>query len=211
MYFTGLEKHKYPLSTFDAIIETGESDEAIQTYERNNIKRGFHGATIFKYPGKFEGDEEKREIKELVSAWNGEDAPGVTVAQVDEDFTGNLLETITSNSDDTLFSTTLTSITDRVLQNFKIPPALLGISPSGGVFTQLAYQESFTVYNVITRNRRNSVERVFRKITAQWAEGAFDLGRIMENEFAVQGSAAPVVPPANPTGAINEFINGNTE
>ena len=81
------------------------------------------------------------------------------------------------------------------------------------MFTQLAYQESFTVYNVITRNRRNSVERVFRKVTAQWAAGAFDLGRILENEFAVQGTAAPVVEPANPTGAINKFIedNGNPE
>lgn len=212
LYFSGLEKNKYPLCTYDSITMTGESDEAIQNYERNNIKRGFHGATIFKYPGKFESDEEKLEIKKLVEAWNGEDSPGVTVAQVDEDFSGELLETITSNSDDTLFQTTLTSITDRVLQTFKIPPALLGISPQGGVFTQLAYQESFTVYNVITRNRRNSVERVFEKLTSNWADGPFSLGRILENEFAVQttGQEAPGGTSGAPESIITDFLASNT-
>lgn len=190
LYFTGLEKYKYPLATFDAIYNTAESDDAIQEYEKNNIRNGFHGMSIFRYPSKFESDEEKLEVKQMVERWNGVDSPGVTVVAVDEDFSGTLLETIENTSDDTLFDLTLTSITDRVLQHFHIPPALLGISPSGGVFTQLAYQESFVVYNVVTRNRRNSVERVFEKIFSQWTTPV-SLGRILENEFAVQGQAQP--------------------
>ena len=113
--------------------------------------------------------------------------------QIDEDFTGELLETIPSNSDDTLFSATLISVLDRVLQNYRIPPALMGVSPSGGVFTQLAYLESFTVYNSVVRNRRDKVARIFNKLTNLWAEGPFLVGRIVENEFANQGETEQVV------------------
>lgn len=199
-YFTGLEKYKYPLATFDSIIPTAKTDDDIQVYENNNVARGFHGMTIFRYPSKFESEEEKQEIKKTVERWNGVDSPGVTVVQTDEDFAGTLLETVESNSDDTLFDLTLNSIINRTLQHYHIPPALFGISPSGGVFTQLAYQESFTVFNVITRNRRNSVERAFEKIFSNFST-PITLGRILENEFVVQNAAGEeivVEPNLNP-------------
>jgi len=193
LYFTGLEKWKYPLTTFDAIINTAEADELMQSYERNNIKLGFHGTTIFKYPGKFETKEEELEVKKLVASMNGESSPGVIVAQVDEDWSGELLETIPSGSDDALFSATLISVLDRVLQNFKMPPALLGVSPSGAVFSQAAYLESFTVFNVITRNRRDKVSRIMNTLSSLWVDGAFSLGPILENRFDIQGSTVQEV------------------
>ena len=193
LYFTGIERNKYPLSTFDAIVANGESDEAMQIYERNNIKRGFHGAALFKYPGRIETDEEKNDVRKMVESWNGEDSPGVTVVVVAEDFTGEILETIPANSDDTLFSATLISVLERVLQNYRIPPALMGVTPSGGVFTQLAYLESFTVFNVVTRNRRKMVARVVNTLTDLWADGSFLVGRILENQFANEGAENQVV------------------
>ena len=207
LYFTGLEKNKYPLCTFDPIIQTGESDEAVQLYERNSIKRGFHGATLLRYPGKFESKEEKDEVRQLVEMWNGENSPGVTAMQVDEDFTGELLETIDSNSNSDLFELTNLTITNRVTQFFTIPQALMGISPEGSVFSQNAYGESYVVYNSITRNRRNSVARVFKKVMDLWADGPVNLGTIQENQFGVQELAreASEVPP-NVTDNIREFI-----
>ena len=53
------------------------------------------------------------------------------------------------------------------------------------MFTQLAYQESFIVYNVLTRNRRKEVERVFNKLTQLWHEQSFLVGHINENIFDV--------------------------
>jgi hypothetical protein len=200
-YFSGLEVGKYPLSTFDVINQTGESDEATQRYERNSIKRGFNGASVFRYPGKFDTIEEKNEIIRMVERWNGEDAPGVTVVQTDEDFSGELIETIDSNNDSNLFGTTLTSLTNRTLSTFRIPPPIFGQSPENSVFTQLAYQESYVVYNAFTRNKRNAVARVFEKVLLHWAGGELQLGRIIENEFAIQGQA-------DTTEANPNFVNG---
>jgi hypothetical protein len=186
LYYTGLERNKYPLATFDSIRDTAETDAAVQKYERNNTNKGFHGATIFKYPGEFTSDAQKYEIMNMVKGWLGPDGPGITVAQIDEDFTGSLMEQVPSDSDDALFSLTLDSILNRTLQHYNIPPALYGVAPTGGVFTQLAYQESFIVYNVITRNKRSAVSRVFNKLANLWHQQAFSFGRILENEFAVQ-------------------------
>jgi len=187
LYFAGLEKDKYPLTTFDAIINTGETDSAIQLYERNNVKKGFHGTTIFKYPGKLETEEDKNELKKTIDTINGPHAPGILAIAIDEDFTSDLLENIDSSSDDSLFDATLTSVLNRVLQTYKLPPALLGISPAGAVFSQAAYLESFTVFNVITRNRRDKVARIMNSLTELWFEGSFNLGRILENQFNIQG------------------------
>ena len=186
LYFAGQERNKYPLATFDAIRDTASTDAAIQRYEESNTNKGFHGATIFRYPGEFESETQKSQMIEQVAKMMGPDSPGVTIAQIDEDFSGTLMEQIPAGSDDALFSLTLASILERTLYHYNIPPALFGVAPSGGVFTQLAYQESFVVYNVITRNVRNSVSRVFNKLSALWHEQPFEFGRILENEFEVQ-------------------------
>ena len=205
LYFTGVERNKYPLATYDAIKETGSTDNAIQRYEESNTRKGFHGATIFRYPGEFESESQKAQMIAQIGNMMGPDGPGVTIAQIDEDFTGQLMEQIPAGSDDTLFTATLASILERTLYHYNIPPALFGIAPQGGVFTQLAYQESFIVYNVITRNRRDSVSRVFNKLSNLWYEQPFEFGDIRENEFEVKESTsyesapapAPIgVPPA---------------
>ncbi len=186
LYYAGLEKGKYPLASFDAIRDTGFTDAAIQKYENSNTNMGFHGATIFRYPGEFESKTQEHQMVAMVSRMMGPDSPGVTIAQVDEDFTGTLMEQIPAGSDDALFELTLGSITDRTLYHFSIPPALFGISPAGGVFTQLAYQESFIVYNVTTRNKRDEVARIFNKLANLWWQQEFTFGRILENEFEIQ-------------------------
>lgn len=186
LYYAGKERNKYPLATFDAIKDTASTDAAIQRYEESNTNKGFHGATIFRYPGEFESKTQKEQMIAQVAKMMGPDSPGVTIAQIDEDFTGTLMEQIPAGSDEALFSLTLTSILDRTLYHYNIPPALFGVSPTGGVFTQLAYQESFIVYNVITRNVRSAVSRVFNKISKLWYQEPFEFGRILENEFEVQ-------------------------
>jgi hypothetical protein len=210
LYYTGQERWKYPLTTYDSIRDTGLTDAAIQKYESANTNKGFHGATIFRYPGKFESHTQKAEIVDQVRKMMGPDSPGVTVAQIDEDFTGALMEQIPAGSDDALFSTTLGSILDRVMYHYNIPPALFGVSPAGGVFTQLAYQESFIVYNVSTRNKRDEVARVFNKIAALWHQQEFTFGRIIENEFEIQSVENEKV--ANRyTGPTDEQLNAGAE
>ena len=186
LYYGGLGKNKYPLVSFDAIRDTGATDAAIQRYETSNTTKGFHGATVFRYPGTFESETQKATLVSQLTKMLGPDGPGIVIAQIDEDFTGTLMEQIPAGNDDQLFISTLASVLERTLYHYNIPPALFGIAPSGGVFTQLAYQESFVVYNVITRNKRNQVARVFNKLAKLWAEQSFTFGEIKENVFEVK-------------------------
>lgn len=186
MYYTGIEKDKYPLATFDAIWHTAKTDDSIQRYEENNTSKGFHGATIFRYPGKFESETQKAQMIKQVSQMMGSESPGVTIAQIDEDFTGTLMESIPAERNDALFGLTLQSLINRTLYHYNIPPALFGIAPTGGVFTQLAYQESFLVYNVITRNLRSGVSRAFNKMSSLWWQESFTFGNIKENVFEIK-------------------------
>ena len=184
LYYTGV-KDKYPLSTFDSINDTGRSDKSIQEFEANSSARNFNGTTIFKYPGEFESDEEQREITEKIQQLQGPKSPGIVLAKVDEEFTGNLIKTIPPNNTDALFALTRQAIIDRTLMAYKIPPALIGINPSGGVFTQTAYQDSFLTFNITTRTRRKIVSRVFN-IVGELMGVSF--GEVQENQYDIEAT-----------------------
>ena len=185
LYFTGI-KDKYPLSTFDSINDTAITDSEVQAFEKNTATKGFLGTTLFKYPGQFESEQEQRDMVAKVQQLQGSDSPGILLAQIDEDFTGSLIETIAPNNNDALFSLTRQAIIDRVLQVFAIPPALMGINPQGGVFTQQAYLDSFIIYNVSTRNSRKKIARIFNTIGAL-LDTPLAFGDILENQYDVQG------------------------
>ena len=185
LYYTGT-KDLYPLSTFDSINNTALTDAEIQAFEKNTSTKGFLGTTLFKYPGKFESKEEQAIIERKIQALQGSDSPGILLAQIDEEFTGALIETIAPNNNDQLFSLTRQAIIDRVLQVYSIPPALMGINPAGGVFSQTSYKESFVTYGVITRNRRKIVARTFNTLGALM-DTPLTFGEIAESRFEVQG------------------------
>ena len=105
LYYTGV-KDKYPLSTFDSINDTALTDSEIQAFEKNTATKGFLGTTLFKYPGQFESEEEQRDMIRKVNQLQGSDSPGILLAQIDEEFTGSLIETIAPNNNDALFSLT---------------------------------------------------------------------------------------------------------
>ena len=101
----------------------------------------------------------------------------------DSEDTAPTLETIAGNDTSDLFTVTLGAVQDRVLQVFKQPPLLMGIS-SEGLFTQSAFQEAYMIYNVITRNGRNAISRSLNKVSDLMGE---KLGKVIENKFLIEG------------------------
>ncbi len=183
-YYTGLDNGMYPLASYDSIINTAVTDASIQLYEKNNVTRGFHGATVLNYRGALESEEEKREVKKKAEELIGTNGPGILVMVKDNEDTAETLETIEGNNTSDLFTVTLKAVQDRVLKVFKQPPPLIGVSPEGGVFTQLAYQESYIVYNVITRNGRRAISTAINKVAALMGES---VGKVEENQFVIEG------------------------
>jgi hypothetical protein len=182
LYFTGLENGLYPLVTFDSIIPTAVADASIAEWECGSITQGFHGAALVKYPAPINSEEEAAEIKSKVMEMLGSQSSGALVMSVDEAFTGDIIETVAGLDTDELFTSTLGSIRDRVTMVYQQPQALLGMSPENSVFTQLAFYEAYTIYNVITRNKRKAISRAVNKVTDLMG---FKVGQIIENDLGV--------------------------
>lgn len=178
LFYTGQENGRYPLATFDSVLDSAITDANLQLFSKNAVARGFHGAVFFKYPAPINSEAEEEKIKTKVNQALGPDGVGAQVVSVDEDFTGDLIETVDGLNVDDIFATTLQSVEDRITNVFKQPPALMGSEPQGGVFTQISYIEAHNTYNSITKNGRIAMARAFNKVTNLMG---FEVGQILPN------------------------------
>jgi len=176
-YYSDAGVSKYPLCSFDAILDNCQSDAEIQLFEVNNLTNGFHSGTIFKFFGHFESDRQKEDFLAKVDSMLGAKGGSSTmVVEMDEALTdANLVEPIPANNNDTLFATTTANIRNRVLQYFNIPAGLMGVAPEGAVFTVTELPGSFTYMNLRTQADRKILERFFNRFIS--------VGTIIVNSF----------------------------
>ena len=179
LFHTNTQNGQYPLATYDSILDTAITDATVQRYEQNNSAKGFHQAVFLKWPAPINSQKEEEELKAKVELMLGAQGSGIQVVTVGDEFTADLVEVIEGVNQDDLFTSTLASIKDRVLSVFQQPPALLGQAPEN-VFSSVAFFESYQVYNVITRNKRDAISRAFNKVTALMG---FSVGRLLENDI----------------------------
>ena len=179
----------YPLATFDAIRDAVETDHSIQIFSRKNMDNGFLGTTIFKYPGGFDSEEDKRrtlaKVKGMTGAYN---ANSTIVAETPEDFTGSLIESIPAPNNDTLFNLTGQKVVDTILQNFSVPGPLLAVNPQGAVFSQEQIRDSYILMNLTTESTRKTIERVFDPIAKLFG---VRLGKIKQIPWEIPGQNDP--------------------
>jgi hypothetical protein len=188
MYFTP-KMFTYPLASFDAIRDAVQTDAEIQTFMLSNIQNGFLGATIFKYPGGFDNDEEKNNVLDKVKGLQGSgNANSILVAETPEDFTGSLIDAIPAPNNDKLFEITSKRVRDVILQNYAIPGPLMGVNPEGGIFTQQAIRDSYIYMNTRTRNKRKLIERLFFPVSQMFG---VNLGEVKEQSFEIPGLNMP--------------------
>ena len=162
-YFSELGPARYPLCSFDPILDNAQSDAENQLFELNNLVNGFHSGTIFKHYGPFENDRAKDRFLDQINTMLGAKGGNSSmVVEVDEALeNANLVEALPANNNDTLFTQTTNNIRDRVQQFFNIPGGLLAISPTGSVFTVTELGASFVYMNLRTKNDRRILERFF--------------------------------------------------
>jgi hypothetical protein len=194
-YFTG-KPDMYPLASLDAVADSTQADAEIQRFELNNAANGFHGATILKTVGEFEDEHEESKFNKKVNETLGSSSPGILTVQMDyEEMGANLFEGIPADNKDKLFETTFRHIDRRIMQNYKQPPALRGVSPEGAVFNQQEIADSFVYYNSATKNQRSILSRAFNRLGQLWSEGPKVFGEIVEQEFQKPVFEQRVLPP----------------
>jgi hypothetical protein len=176
----------YPLATFDAVRDTVQTDAEIQRFMLKNIQNGFLSTTLFKYPGTFDSKEERNRIEEKIKNMKGSNnANTITLIEAPEDFNQNLIEQVPANNNDRLFEQTGAKVRDMIIHNSAIPPALIGVMPDTGVFTQQAIRDSYIYMNTRTKTPRRAIERVFDKISPLFGS---KVGKIKPNEFDYAGN-----------------------
>lgn len=168
MYVTP-KKFRYPLSTFDAVAESVQATGEIQVYELSNIQNSFHADLIFRYRGKFESNDKKREVQEALNPWKGARGAGFIIIEDESDFEGKLTERIDRNNNDKAYDSTHQKTRDRVLERYAIPKELVGVR-SQSPFSKEEYQDAFDVYNVKIKGRRETISEVFKLWTPFFKE-----------------------------------------
>ena len=191
-YYSDLGRGRYPLCSFDPILDNAQSDAEIQRFEVNNLVNGFHSGTIFKHYGPFEDDRAKdrflEQINSMTGAKGGNSSMVVTVDEALEN--ASLVEALPANNNDTLFQQTTANIRNRVLQFFNIPGGLFAVSPENSVFTVTELGPSFVYMNLRTKNDRRTLERFFNRFIAA--------GQIVINSFESDRVAEETTPEAIP-------------
>jgi len=179
----------YPLASFDAIRDAVQTDAEIQAFMLANIQNGFLSSTVFKYPGGFDSDEERRRVQDKIEELKGSyNANSIILAETPEDFTGSIIENVPANNNDRLFDATGTKIVNTILQNFSVPGPLLAVNPQGSVFTQEQIRDSYVYLNARLKNRRKMIERIFQPIAKAFG---VRLGEIKESVFEIPGMNMP--------------------
>jgi len=174
------KKNKYPLSTIDAIFETCQSDYELQNYELGNLVNGFLSMSVFKYPTSGDTEKEEKELRDKLNGLRGaRNTNSVVVVGIDEDYegSGNLVEQVPANNNDSLFINTTLNVKNRILQNFNLSASLMGMLPAGALFTAQQIADDYTYQNLVTKDTRNEIERQFDKL-------GLNVGKIIPNSFA---------------------------
>lgn len=180
VFYSTPKKNEYPISTIDAIIETCQLDHELMLYELGSITNGMIGVTLFKFPSSGDTEDEEQALRERLTQLKGSSsANSILVCSVDEDYEGgDLIENIASNNQDSLFININLNCQNRILRAFRTPASLMGIVPSGFIFSSQQIHDDFLYASAMTKDHRNSIEREFEKF-------GLNLGKIKPRAFDV--------------------------
>lgn len=185
-YFTP-EDNQYPLSTADPVLDSSQTEADIQSFELGSIQNGFLGTSIFKYPGEFNSDKERKEFKEDLQQLTGAKNSGsVMLIETPEDFDGEVIEQVPANNSDTLFALTGNNVVDRVVMLYGVPLPIMAIQPNGGLFNQEETEDAFVYYNSFTREPRTVIYWALQSLADVWHLGPIELTGIIESQFTTQ-------------------------
>jgi hypothetical protein len=187
-YVTPLED-QYPLSTFDAVLDQGQTQEEIGLFRLASIQNGLNAGAIFSYPGKFEDATKERQFKESLNEFKG--GKGANSIMVIEDESGlkkaaDLVTPLTIANNDTIHEFISRDDKNAIMEAFAMPKGILGVLPESGMFNQQQLEDEYYYYNTITRDYRLDISNAFKKIFANWHQPVQSDFKIKELKYGPQ-------------------------
>lgn len=161
----------YPTSPLDSAIISAAYEMEAQLYPYANIKNGFSGNTIIKYPSLLQGedaDKEAGKIQEDIRRLHGsENAGSSLVLAVPTNANGEMssakiVEHLSPTNVDNLFVNQNAKAENDILKVFNMPKILLGVNDSG-MFNEASFNDAFNYKNSDCEIDRKAIERFFNK------------------------------------------------
>jgi hypothetical protein len=164
IYWYSVDGMNYPHATFDAEVETAQTDIEIKMFNFQNITTNFMASHLL-ITGEAESDEEREDFVENLKGFQGaRDASKVLwVEKKSEDEVVDLKKFEIQNND-RMFEHTQASVNERLRKLYNIPPVLLGDLVSGKLGTASEIQDAVNFYNGWTIDERIEMEEVFKYI-----------------------------------------------
>jgi hypothetical protein len=165
------DREIYPTSPLDSASISASYEREAQIYPYANIKNGFSGNTVIKYPTIAQGDEAAEEANKVqtdLQALHGSERAGSSlVVSVPMNVNGEpkefkMVEHLSPTNVDGLFVNQNAKAENDILKVYNMPKILLGISDSG-MFNEASFNDAFNYKNSDCEIDRKEIERLFNK------------------------------------------------
>lgn len=162
----------YPKARFDAVMDNAQTQAEIGVFQISALQNGFTASKIFKYPGTFENDKERQDIKDKLNPHKGSRGANslIVVETPDGQEKQSLVEDIQLTNTDKMYEFTSKDARNAIRESMGMPAELLGQLPESGMFNQQQMQDSYTYANTMTQGDRDQLERIFKKIMLYWKD-----------------------------------------
>jgi hypothetical protein len=157
--------NEYPLAPSDPVIEDVHTNYQIKLFNNKNIRTNFMASHMFVHNGSFESETEREDmIKSLERFQGAEMAGNIMLIEADTNEQVPTLQPFTIQNNDKLWEFTESSTVNNIVQNYLIPPVMIGILQSGKLGTANEINDAQQFYNSHTASDRLIFEEEFSRL-----------------------------------------------
>lgn len=182
----------YPKCRFHAVLDNAQAQGELGVYNLSSIQNKWTTETIIDYPGSFEDDKKRQQFLDKIAEHKGSRGSGTMVIENTSGLPLNVVKNLEIQNTDKLFEATGKDVKNSIREAMGLPAEVMGQMPESGMFNQQQIQDAYTYTNAMTRNDRNHISRVFKKIMPYWKDSitisSYDI--IPQKYF--DGATAPV-------------------
>lgn len=168
LFYYTTNRCQYPLAPIDPVLEDAITTSQIKLFKSKNIRTNFMASHMLVHFGKFENDTQRDEFIKSIEEFQGAERVGnVMVIEADDESQIPKLVPFTIQNNDKLWEYTEQSVIKAIVQNYQIPPVLIGILEAGKLGTSNEINDAHSFYTAYTESDRTVVAEQFSMLFGQ--------------------------------------------
>ncbi len=158
------EEGTYPVTIYDSVLDSIQTDGEIQLFEISGIQNGFMAGHLVKHPGEFQSETERNQFIKNINQGVGAEANNSNIlvdfpqGEIPEQ---PILEKFDIPNRDNMYTETRKAARDRIVQAFGGFGGLYGVRAESGMFNQEQTAQEMIAYNRKKQPDRDVISRSF--------------------------------------------------